>query len=324
MTGRQHGNDYNTSWIGNQLVANPSAAGFKNSLNGTTGDIHIHWIGKYRLSDFKVFHSTFLAEYPANGPILTPYTQPKYDGWQNQNANFLSLGNTRRVGYAANMLRVGKDGSVAICVTGSRIMTTSDAFMKMVKPPAGAGAANFVRVYTPNLTDVTYSSLITSSPTFSTNIEIYAVLPEKDGVLAVGTSGAIGLIPQKAPAGMNWSFTPNSSPSNPTAFFGRLTFDSTSFSVAQDTIEYPPIPVTASANLIRSEEPVLFPNPANDKLTVVAANLESILIFNSLGKRMLSVQNSSQISIGHFPAGLYLVQICNRKGELFTKRLVKN
>jgi hypothetical protein len=37
---RQHRNDYNTSWVGNDITANRGSQGFKNGLNGTTGDIH--------------------------------------------------------------------------------------------------------------------------------------------------------------------------------------------------------------------------------------------------------------------------------------------
>jgi hypothetical protein len=199
-------------------------------------------------------------------------------------------------------------------------MTTADAFMKMVKPPAGSGASNFVRVYTPNLKDVTYSSLITSFPTFSNSVEIYGVLPEKDGVLAVGTSGAIGLIPQKAPTGMTWSFPPTSSPTNPNGFFGRLVFDSTNFSVAQDTIQYPVIPVVTSAEVLKTNhiEPNIYPNPGSGKVYVHNIEFQDLSLVNLHGK-VLEKTTNSFVDLSNHANGIYLLRISTSKGILVRK-----
>ena len=190
---RQHGNDYNTSWIGNEIAANPAARGFKNTLNGTTGNIHIQWLGKFRLSDLRIFHSTFVAEYISSVGISNPYSEPNYDGWQNQNSGNGTMNTTRRVNEAANTMKVGRNGVVALTVVAQRSMTTADAFQKMDRISPDAGSSSFIRVYTPNLSDVIYST-IWSSPDapFSNTTEVLAVLPQKDRTSVVFENGISG------------------------------------------------------------------------------------------------------------------------------------
>jgi len=88
---------------------------------------------------------------------------------------------------------------VAVVGTGRRSITTRGAYQKMLRagtgPGTGAGTWNrFVRVYTPNLSTVRYSSVLTGAWDTATgaggdNTVLEAVLPETDRVLAVGWQG---------------------------------------------------------------------------------------------------------------------------------------
>ena len=330
IVARQHGNDYNTSWVGNDLVANPSAAGFKNGLNGTTGDIHIQWIGKYRLSDFKVVHSTFLAEYPVNAPIQTPYTQPLYDGWQNQNADFISLANTRKISEACNMMKVGRDGKVAITVQGSRIMTTSNAWQKMAKPPLAGGAAVFQRVYSPDLRDVVYSSLLTV-PIYSTSIQTYGLLPLNDRILSAGAGGTVVTMAQVKPPGTNWNFSVTTAPANPAGILASLPYSPTTFPEPQDTLTYPLIPVVPPVSVrsssVRFPEIRVFPNPVGDVLHVDGPEgMQKLRLINAFGqileeKQVLPGQQHVLWKLSTRPSGIFWLSVLGNQ-DTKTIRLV--
>jgi len=206
---RCHGNNVSNFWSGNAVAAVPGAQGYQNRFTGTSGNIHISWLGKLALADGTLRGSSYLAEYAnaasGTGPAAA---DPNLDGWPNPNAGWLNLNTTRE-----GTLRVGADGAVAVTIKGCRVMTTRGAYQRMLRlsmatppsPPNPPNAiqtnnwagvwASFVRVYAPDLGSVRYSSALAGAwnPTTGssgTNTELAAALPETDRVLAVGWQSA--------------------------------------------------------------------------------------------------------------------------------------
>jgi len=73
---------------------------------------------------------------------------------------------------------------------------------------------------------------------------------------------------------------------------------------------------------------VLFPNPANKKITISNSTLlQEIHIYNALGTEVLMVNdvrsNSQQIDISKLPSGIYLVKVVDISNTTSVKRLVK-
>jgi hypothetical protein len=117
------------------------------------------------------------------------FANPKLAGWPNYNSGWPDVNTTR-----ISDLEVDASGRVIITALGRRVVTTSDAFQKEPSTPtAGAsGWADFVRVYTPNLSDVVYSSILRSTwdPTAGDggngNTSLTGVVPVNGGVFVVG------------------------------------------------------------------------------------------------------------------------------------------
>ncbi|MEY3211085.1 MAG: hypothetical protein RIT28_1566, partial [Pseudomonadota bacterium] len=91
-------------------------------------------------------------------------------------------------------LGVDAEGRVLVIAAGRRTITTAGAFQKMVKVEEGASCWNeFVRVYTPDLSNVVYSSLLvgqwdTTTQAGGDNVRLRGLTPTASGVLVVGWS----------------------------------------------------------------------------------------------------------------------------------------
>ncbi len=332
--GRQHGNGTNTSWIGNALNFNRSATGFKNLLNGTTGNIHVSWMGKYSLDSMRIKHATFLAEIVFNESITTPYTNPHYDGWQNQNAGWSTMNTTRLAGGggalgALNGLKVSRSGMVAVGFTGNRILTTADAHIKMLKPNVSptTGFPAAVRVYTPDLKDVVYSSIVDSDPLvpagFSGDANIRAVLPLRDRVFTVGSAyHPIKTITRTAPASMTWGDA-NFNHTNVVGYASRYHYvQPTTFPEPTDVINYPVIPQTivSLAPAKQSLAPAVYPNPVNAKLFIYLPEglvADAISLHDSHGKLVYQQSTganfSTAINTDKLANGVYVLRIKSGK-----------
>lgn len=70
----------------------------------------------------------------------------------------------------------------------------------------------------------------------------------------------------------------------------------------------------------------VFPNPANDFLTITSADnkIFSVIIFNSFGEKIYSAQATTNLNVEtvNFSSGLYFVQIIADK-KSFTKKIIK-
>lgn len=68
----------------------------------------------------------------------------------------------------------------------------------------------------------------------------------------------------------------------------------------------------------------IFPNPANDLVTVQSSeDVKSILIYSTDGKLLSEVKNQKTFNLSKYPTGSYLVKVIFAKGEIFSKQIVK-
>lgn len=185
---RSHGNGPDNFWNGNEIAMNPGGQGFQNGFTGTSGNIHLSWLGSYGLDDGRIYAASWLAELAEGANVGAAHPDPIMGGWPNPNAGWPNLNTTR----CRQSLGVFPDGSVAVACRGRRTATTVNAYQRMPLP--GQGQANwndFVRGYRPDLSGLVYSSLLTGDwdPQSSAghhNTHLQAVLPLDDGILAVG------------------------------------------------------------------------------------------------------------------------------------------
>ena len=185
---RCHGNNVENLWPGNRVAARPGASAFHNGFTGTSGNIHISWLGRFTAAEGTLRASSFLAEYvDSMRGTGAPYADPNLDGWPSHNAAWPDLNTTR-----AEALAVDLEGRVLVIATGRRTITTRNAYMRMPQLAQGASGWNdFVRAYTPDLASVPYSSILRSpwNPAMDGgggNVKLMAVVPLANGALAVG------------------------------------------------------------------------------------------------------------------------------------------
>ncbi len=189
---RSHGNNTVNFWPGNQIVHpdNPGTS-FHNGFTGTNGNIHISWIGRFADADGTVLHASWNAEYNnTTSGLGSSYADPNLDGWPSHNAGWPNLNTTRM----RPTMHVDLEGRIyVIGKSARRTITTTNAFQKMV--PFGEGDSkwnHYVRVYTPDMTTLVYSSLLTGDwdPAAGAgdpnNVEIHGIHPSTNGLLAVG------------------------------------------------------------------------------------------------------------------------------------------
>jgi hypothetical protein len=69
----------------------------------------------------------------------------------------------------------------------------------------------------------------------------------------------------------------------------------------------------------------IFPNPANDEITISGVTPESIMIYDVMGKLVVSEfdTETNKIDIKNLPNGLYIIKIISVDGKLFTDKIVK-
>lgn len=195
---RTHGNAVDNFWRGHQIALNAGGSGFQNQFTGTNGNIHISWLGGFRLTDGRVVAATYVAEYVEGSTNYGgAHLDPLLDGWPNPNAGWPNVNTTRcgsNAGYSGE-IEVGPEGEVAILCLGRRSLSTRDAHQRMPRPNVPAplvGSWNqFVRVYAPDLSSLRYSSLLTGQWDTSTgaggdNTRLIGLALRADGVFVAG------------------------------------------------------------------------------------------------------------------------------------------
>ena len=133
---RHHGNDHSNLWTGNSITPdnNPDSPGFSyhNGFTGTSGDLHLSWIGKLADDDGRLMYATRLAENPdqTNWGARFPNDHIHY-GWPNPNAGWPNLNTTRTFGRAPAF---DNEGRLLVVAQGRRTHTTRNAFQRMPNP----------------------------------------------------------------------------------------------------------------------------------------------------------------------------------------------
>lgn len=188
---RSHGNNTINFWSGNQII-DPSNPGysFHNGFTGTNGNVHLSWIGLFGADSGTVLNATWNAEYVDGSTNFgSTYTDPNLDGWPSHNAGWPDL-NTTRLRPTTYFDQTGR--LYILAKSGRRTITTANAFQKMPKYGQGASTWNhYVRVFSPDLTTLVYSSVITGDWDKGTgaggdNIEVHGIYPTANGILIAG------------------------------------------------------------------------------------------------------------------------------------------
>jgi hypothetical protein len=199
VVARAHGNNVNNFWKGNEIKhpVNPGH-GFQNQFTGTHGNIHYQWIGRMTCKDGTMLNATYFAEY-AEGAKFTAgnmFKNPLLDHWPSFSAGWPNVNTTR---IKPHSLYVGEKGNVYLAAKGRRVITTSNAHQEMPSPTADKGSrgqwSDFVRVYTPGLTTLRYSSLLHGRWNWDTGkggsaVNLSVVTPVKGGLAVTGTAPA--------------------------------------------------------------------------------------------------------------------------------------
>lgn len=199
VLGRTHGNNVYNFWRGNAITLNPGASAFQNQFTGTNGNIHISWLGSYQLGDGRIAAATYLAEFVEGSTNYgAAHPDPLLGGWPNPNTGWPDVNTTRcgaDAGYSGE-IALGSDGAVAVICKGRRTLTTIDALQSMPRPnqsnpPVGAWN-HYVRVYTPDLSGLRYSSLIVGqwdpvSGAGGDNTRLTGLTLAPEGVLVAGS-----------------------------------------------------------------------------------------------------------------------------------------
>jgi hypothetical protein len=198
VAARCHGNNTINFWRGNAIAANPSGNGFQNQFTGSEGNIHIGWLGKLRATDGTLLHASYVSGYFRNTTLTqSPYADSALDGWPSHNSGWPNLTTTR---IETGSVRTDAAGRVHLVGIGPRMVTTANAWQKLPKITNSVNQgispwAQFVRVMTPELSSLAYSSALTgewtypspgAQPVGADNTDLYAVFPLTGGALAVG------------------------------------------------------------------------------------------------------------------------------------------
>lgn len=198
VVARAHGNNVNNLWNGDAIKhpANPGS-GFQNGFTGTHGNMHYSWLGKMTLDEGTMLAATYLAEYGEGAKHQDkPFADPKLAHWPHFRAGWPDLNSTR---VRPHSLSVDAKGRPVLAAQGRRVITTAGAFQEMPSPLRDKGSkgqwSDFVRVYTPDLSGVVYSSLLNGVWDWSTGQGGSPVTLEGVTVAGDGTLLLVGVAP---------------------------------------------------------------------------------------------------------------------------------
>ena len=66
---------------------------------------------------------------------------------------------------------------------------------------------------------------------------------------------------------------------------------------------------------------LVYPNPANETVTIEGVEACDIEIYNALGQLVKTMQGTNEISVAGLPEGVYVLRITDEKGNAFTERV---
>lgn len=224
VNARCHGNNTTNFWNGSaaSIPGAPAGySGFQRQFTGTSGNIHIGWLGRHDLSDGTLRGATYVAGFARGGTVnaSATYTDPNLAGWPDVNSGWANLNTTR---LRPNRVTVDELGRVIVIGAAPRLATTATAWQALLPPPATSPWHDFVRVYSPGLDGLIYGSALVGGFTYAngaTNTEpagaggvaVRGVAAAPGGLLVVGAGLATDGVPQGNPmrvgAAPSWART---------------------------------------------------------------------------------------------------------------------
>lgn len=94
--------------------------------------------------------------------------------------------------------------------------------------------------------------------------------------------------------------------------------------VAGEEYTGPALVGTEITNVKAQDQFIIYPNPANDHITIEANNRPTrVVIVNMAGQEVMSVSNSTSIDTSSLPSGNYLVKIADSNGKVETHQITK-
>jgi hypothetical protein len=320
VAARCHGNNVENLWEGNTIAANPTATAFQNQFTGTSGNIHLQWLGKLRLTDGQLQRSTYFGEYvEGSNNYGAAHPDPNLDGFPNPNAGWANLNTTK---IPKNTLKTTADGSVCVIAAGRRTITTANAFQKMPLPSTNlTGSWNeFVRVYKPDFTVPLYSSLLTGQWNTTTgaggsNINLFGVWKTQNGVVVVGRANTGGNAMPTANIPSWGSATENGSQSGVLAYLTATNLNNVADGALTNSVD------------VLSDLPLkIHPNPANNYVVLEHIKGDATVeLYDVLGKKVLSQKttgSTATVDVSDLPKGIYVFKVLVDNG-LQTGKFVK-
>jgi hypothetical protein len=191
---RAHGNNVNNFFQGDQVnhPDNPGRA-FQNQFTGTHGNMHFSHLSRWSLEG-TLTHACYFAEYGEGRQAGDGFADPLVSHWPSFGSGWPDLNTTR---VQPHSLQVDAEGNVLLTATGRRVITTRNAYQEMPSPndtPRLTGRwSDFVRVYSPDLTRLRYSSLVqgqwdTQTGRGGGGVDLQGAFPTRAGVVVVGIS----------------------------------------------------------------------------------------------------------------------------------------
>ncbi len=322
---RCHGNNVENFWEGNTIAANAAASGFQNNFTGAAGNIHISWLGKLKIADGTLLHSTYMAEYAeGTGGLGSALADPNLAGWPNPNEGWPNVNTTY---LTKNMLKTTADGSVLVLGIGRRTITTANAYQQMVKPANGGVSCwnNFVRMYTPALSKPLYSSLVvgqwdTLTQQGGSNVDLYGSWKTATGIVAVGRHTGVG----------------NELPVVHVPTWGNAVFSGESAVLVHYTAANIANPADAPSGSVGTLQPAmqaaplfqLYPNPASDRVSVVLRTMGApsvLTVFNSLQQPVVQqpiTAAKTTLDCSRLHSGVYWVQVATGNRVEISKLII--
>ncbi len=211
VNARCHGNNVSNFWSGTAASIPGAPAGyvgFQKQFTGTSGNIHISWLGTFSISDGTLRGATYVAGFARNGTVnASPSSDPNLGGWSNPNSGWPNLNTTR---LRPGRMVVDPSGRVMIIGTAPRLATTITAWQTVPPPPATSPWHDFANVYSPDLSTLIYGTAICGQFTYpgddtlvepvgAQGVSVQGIVPASGGFLVLAGSSAMGGVPEGNP-----------------------------------------------------------------------------------------------------------------------------
>jgi hypothetical protein len=67
---------------------------------------------------------------------------------------------------------------------------------------------------------------------------------------------------------------------------------------------------------------MIYPNPANNVVNIMGADIKNVKIYNSMGQSILNQHNTNVINVSKLQNGIYLLFIEVSQGNIIQKKII--